>query len=100
MSQADANHIHHLAKRSLGGVKSAVVVLYGVTLLFGIFGVILGILAIEQVVRLRLIYAAAIVAFGGIGAVALKSALRNRWLAQGSGASAASTTTAAPAALG
>jgi UDP-GlcNAc:undecaprenyl-phosphate GlcNAc-1-phosphate transferase len=98
MSQADANHIHHLAKRSLGGVKSAVVVLYGVTLLFGIFGVILGILAIEQVVRLRLIYAAAIVAFGGIGAVALKSALRNRWLAQGSGASAASTTTAAPAA--
>jgi UDP-GlcNAc:undecaprenyl-phosphate GlcNAc-1-phosphate transferase len=100
MSQADANHIHHLAKRSLGGVKSAVVVLYGVTLLFGIFGVILGILAIEQVVRLRLIYAAAILAFGGIGAVALKSALRNRWLAQGSGASAASTTTAAPAALG
>jgi UDP-GlcNAc:undecaprenyl-phosphate GlcNAc-1-phosphate transferase len=100
MSQADANHIHHLAKRSLGGVKSAVVVLYGVTLLFGIFGVILGILAIEQVVRLRLIYAAAIVAFGGIGAVALKSALRNRWLAQGSGASAASTTTAAPAAPG
>jgi hypothetical protein len=47
-----------------------------------------------------LIYAAAIVAFGGIGAVALKSALRNRWLAQGSGASAASTTTAAPAAPG
>ena len=24
MSQADANHIHHLAKRSLGGVKRAV----------------------------------------------------------------------------
>ncbi|MFM1868863.1 MAG: hypothetical protein RL591_2271 [Planctomycetota bacterium] len=85
MSQADANHIHHLAKRSLGGVKSAVVALYGVTLLFGVFGVILGMLAIEQVVRLRLIYAAAIVAFGGIGAVALKSALRNRWQAQAAG---------------
>jgi UDP-GlcNAc:undecaprenyl-phosphate GlcNAc-1-phosphate transferase len=82
MSQADANHIHHLAKRALGGVKSAVVALYGVTLLFGVFGVTLGILAIEQVVRLRIIYAAAIVAFGGIGAVALKSALRNRWQAQ------------------
>jgi cytochrome c biogenesis protein CcdA len=82
MSQADANHIHHLAKRALGGVKSAVVALYGVTLLFGVFGVVLGILAIEEVVRLRIIYAAAIVAFGGIGAVALKSALRNRWMAQ------------------
>jgi len=82
MSQADANHIHHLAKRALGGVKSAVVALYGVTLLFGVFGVTLGILAIEEVVRLRIIYAAAIVAFGGIGAVALKSALRNRWQAQ------------------
>jgi hypothetical protein len=95
MSQADANHIHHLAKRSLGGVKAAVVALYGVALLFGIFGVILGVLAIEQVVRLRLIYAAAIVAFGGIGAVALKSALRNRWQAQAAGTGAAAGTSAA-----
>jgi UDP-GlcNAc:undecaprenyl-phosphate GlcNAc-1-phosphate transferase len=97
MSQADANHIHHLAKRSLGGVKAAVVALYGVALLFGIFGVILGVLAIEQVVRLRLVYAAAIVAFGGIGAVALKSALRNRWQAQAAGTGAAAETTAAAA---
>ena len=82
MSQADANHIHHLAKRSLGGVKSAVVALYGVTILFGLFGITLGVLAIEQVVRLRIVYAGALVAFGGIGAVALKSALRNRWNAQ------------------
>jgi UDP-GlcNAc:undecaprenyl-phosphate GlcNAc-1-phosphate transferase len=85
MSQADANHIHHIAKRSLGGVKKAVLALYGVSALFGVFGIILGVLAIDQVIRLRVVYAAAIVAFGGIGAVALKSALRNRWMIQGQG---------------
>jgi len=75
-----------------------VLALYGVTLLFGIFGVILGMLAIEQVVRLRLIYAAAIVAFGGIGAVALKSALRNRWQAQSAGVAATSAASSTPVA--
>ncbi len=80
MSQADANHIHHLAMRALGGVKRAVLMLYGVSALFGVFGVLLGVLAIEQVVRLRIVYAGSIVAFGIIGAVALKSALRNRWV--------------------
>ncbi len=84
MSQGDANHIHHLAKRALGGVKRAVITLYGVCALFGVFGVTLGILAIEQMVRLRIVYAGAIVAFGVIGAVALKSALRNRWLVDAS----------------
>ena len=84
MSQADANHIHHLAMRALGGVKRAVLTLYGISALFGVFGVTLGLLAIEQVVRLRIVYAGAIVAFGIIGAVALKSALRNRWLVESS----------------
>jgi UDP-GlcNAc:undecaprenyl-phosphate GlcNAc-1-phosphate transferase len=82
MSQADANHIHHLAKRALGGVKMAVVALYLLTALFGVLGVVLGALAIEQIVRLRIVYAAAIVLFAAIAAVSLKTALRNRWAAQ------------------
>jgi UDP-GlcNAc:undecaprenyl-phosphate GlcNAc-1-phosphate transferase len=82
MSQADANHIHHLAKRALGGVKSAVIALYGMTFLFGVLGVLLGALAIEQIVRLRIVYVAAIVLFTIIAAVSLKTALRNRWAAQ------------------
>lgn len=82
MSAADANHIHHLAKRALGGVKRAVVSLYALTFAFGVLGVVLGYLAIEQVVRLRIVYAAAIVLFGLIAAVGLKTALRTRWLAQ------------------
>ncbi len=80
MSQADANHIHHLAKRALGGVKRAVFALYALSLAFGVLGVLLGAAAIEQVVRLRIVYAGVIVLFGGIGAIALKTALRNRWL--------------------
>lgn len=79
MSAPDANHIHHIAKRSLGGVKRAVVSLYGLSIAFGIIGVTLGALAIEQIVRLRIVYAAAIVLFGFIGAVGLKIALRTRW---------------------
>jgi len=82
MSQADANHIHHLAKRALGGVKRAVGALYLVTGLFGGLGILIGFLAIEQVVRLRIVYAIAIVLFGVIAAVSLKTALRNRWAAQ------------------
>ena len=82
MAQADANHIHHLAKRALGGVKKAVVALYGMSFLFGLLGVLLGALAIEQIVRLRIVYVAAIVLFATIAAVSLKTALRNRWSAQ------------------
>lgn len=82
MSTADANHIHHLARRSLGGVKRAVVALYALSIAFGVLGVVLGALAIEQIVRLRIVYAASIVLFGAIGAVGLKLALRSRWLTQ------------------
>ena len=82
MSTADANHIHHIAKRSLGGVKRAVVALYGMSIAFALIGIVLGALAIEQIVRLRIVYAASIVLFGAIGAVGLKLALRSRWVAQ------------------
>lgn len=79
MSVGDANHIHHLAKRALGGVKRAVVALYALTFLFGVIGVVLGYLTMEQIVRLRMVYAAAIVLFGCVGAIGLKTAMRNRW---------------------
>ena len=82
MSTADANHIHHIAKRSLGGVKRAVVTLYAMSIAFGLLGVTLGALAIGQYVRLRIVYAVSIVLFGAIGAVGLKIALRSRWQSQ------------------
>ena len=42
----------------------------------------LGALAIEKLVRLRIVYAVSIVLFGAIAAIALKVALRSRWQAQ------------------
>jgi hypothetical protein len=60
----------------------AVVALYLLTALFGVLGVVLGALAIEQIVRLRIVYVASIVLFAAIAAVSLKTALRNRWTAQ------------------
>ena len=82
MSTADANHIHHIVKRATGGVKRAVVVLYAISIAFGVLGVVLGALAIEQIVRLRILYSVSVVLFGAIGAIALKVALRNRWSTQ------------------
>ncbi len=83
MSAPDANHIHHLLKRAFDGrVKSAVLALYGIALIFAILGVALGGLAIDQVVRLRVVYAVVIVVFGGFGAIALKIALRSRWASE------------------
>ena len=83
MSAPDANHIHHLLKRAFDGrVKSAVLALYAIALIFAILGVALGVLAIDQVVRLRVVYAVVIVVFGGFGAIALKIALRSRWASE------------------
>jgi UDP-GlcNAc:undecaprenyl-phosphate GlcNAc-1-phosphate transferase len=81
MSTADANHIHHIVKRAVGGVKRAVFTLYAISFSFGILGVVLGALAIEKLVRLRIVYAVSIVLFGAIAAIALKVALRSRWQA-------------------
>ncbi len=83
MSAPDANHIHHLLKSAFDGrVKSAVLALYAIALIFAILGVMLGLLAIDQVVRLRVVYAVVIVVFGGFGAMALKIALRSRWASE------------------
>jgi UDP-GlcNAc:undecaprenyl-phosphate GlcNAc-1-phosphate transferase len=79
MSVGDANHIHHIVKRSVGGVKRAVFVLYLISVAFGVLGVLIGFLAIEQIVRLRIVYSLSLVLFGAIGAVALKVAMRSRW---------------------
>ena len=98
MSTADANHIHHIVKRATGGVKRAVVVLYAISIAFGVLGVLLGALAIEQIVRLRILYSVSIVLFGAIGAIALKVALRNRWLTQATPEGAAAPVGTAPAA--
>jgi len=73
MSTADDKHIHHQLMRALGGVRKAVVALYAISVLFGVVGV--GLVALVIVgLRVRFVYAIALVLFGFIGVIAVKAA--------------------------
>jgi UDP-GlcNAc:undecaprenyl-phosphate GlcNAc-1-phosphate transferase len=113
MSAADDQHIHHQLRRSLGGVKRAVFALYGITLAFMIVGVTLAALVMRTGLRVRVIYAIALVLFGFIGVIALKAGRRQQYVlgkspkaapgvasvhAAGATRTAASETATAPAA--
>lgn len=90
MSAADDQHLHHQLKRALGGVRRAVLALYALSFLFAVLGVTLAALVIMTQVRVRVIYAIAMVIFGMVGAVAVKAARRHQL------AVAAAATAAAP----
>lgn len=76
MSAADDEHIHHQLRRGLGGVKSAVLALYGISFAFAALGVALAALVMLTDLRVRVVYAIAIVLFSFIGVVVFKSARR------------------------
>ena len=84
MSAADNQHIHHRLKQALGGVKRAVLTLYGISFLFALLGVTLAVLVVRTELRVRVVYAIALVLCGFIGVIAVKSALRQRVLSAGS----------------
>jgi len=77
MSDADDRHIHHQMLRALGGVRRAVVALYGISFIFALVGVSLALLLLLTEVRVLAIYAIAVVLFGFIGVMAFKSARRH-----------------------
>jgi UDP-GlcNAc:undecaprenyl-phosphate GlcNAc-1-phosphate transferase len=79
MSAADANHIHHQAKRLTGSVRKAVILLYGVTAAFTLLGVGLAALHLFERPRVLVVYSIAFVLFAGLICVALKAALLERW---------------------
>lgn len=79
MSEADANHIHHQLKRSLGSVRKAVFALYGITGFFTVLGVAIAAMRLLTGVRVLAIYAITFVFFAFIAAVAIKTARRGAW---------------------
>ena len=81
MSAADDQHIHHQLKRALGGVKRAVFAVYGMGFAFAILGVTLAALVLRTNLRVRVIYAIALVLFGSIGLFAVKAARRQHHFA-------------------
>ncbi|MHC4946890.1 MAG: glycosyltransferase family 4 protein [Planctomycetota bacterium] len=91
MSSADDQHVHHQLLRALGSVKKAVLCLYGLSILFGAIGVTLAALVMFTALRVRVMYAVAVVLFSFIGVFAVKSARRQQW-----SLGAASASSAAP----
>lgn len=78
MSAGDDHHVHHQLKRGLGGVTRAVLAIYGISLAFAVMGVALAALVMHTQLRVRFIYAIALVLFGFIGVVAVKAARRRQ----------------------
>ncbi|MCH8822480.1 MAG: undecaprenyl/decaprenyl-phosphate alpha-N-acetylglucosaminyl 1-phosphate transferase [Planctomycetes bacterium] len=78
LSSADDQHIHHQLKRALGGVKRAVFAMYGIGVAFALVGVTLAALVLRTELRVRVIYAIALVLFGFIGLIAVKAARRQQ----------------------
>ena len=76
MSAADDQHMHHQLRRGLGGVKRAVFAMYAMAFAFGTLGVTLAALVMRTGMRVRMIYAIALVLFGFIGVIAVKAARR------------------------
>ncbi len=91
MSSADDQHIHHQLKRSLGGVKRAVFAMYGIGIAFAAVGVTLAALVLRTDLRVRVIYAIALVLFGFIGLIAVKAARRQQIAASASSSISNST---------
>lgn len=81
MSAADNQHLHHQFKRVLGGVRRAVAAMYALSILFMVLGVSLAGLVIFTELRVRAVYAVALVLGGMLGVVAVKAARRQQRVA-------------------
>jgi len=72
----DSNHIHHIIKRKMIGVKRTVFVLYGISAIFCFLGVQLAWGHITGEIRAWVIYLVAGALFGGICIIGLREAKR------------------------
>ena len=74
MSEPDSNHIHHIIKRRVVGVKKTISILYFISTVFCILGVSLAWAHFAEGIRALIIYIVACVIFGGISILALRAA--------------------------
>ncbi|MHC4080060.1 MAG: MraY family glycosyltransferase [Planctomycetota bacterium] len=77
MSAADDEHLHHQLNRGLG-VTRAVFAIYGIGLAFAVVGVSLAALVMLTNLRVRFVYAVALVLFGFVAVIAVKAARRKQ----------------------
>lgn len=74
MSEPDSNHIHHIIKRNLIGVRKTVLSLYAISFIFCALGVSLVWAHMTEAIGAWVIYLAAIIIFGGISLLSLRAA--------------------------
>ena len=96
MSAADDQHLHHQLKRALGGVRRAVFTLYAMSFMFAVVGVTLAALVMLTTLRVRAIYAIALVLFSFVGVIAVKAARRQQYLARKAALAATAAIAAGP----
>ena len=80
ISTGDDQHVHHQLSRAMGSVKRAVFAMYGISAAFAVVGVTLAALVMFTQLRVRIVYAIALLLFGFIGVIAVKTVSRERQL--------------------
>ena len=86
MSAPDARHLHHVLKSWLGGVKRAVLAIYGIELVMALIGTTLGILTLFGEIRMLVLYVVFISVYFVTALVGIRMGIsrRNRMTAAGS----------------
>ena len=75
MSAPDAGHLHHVLKSSFGGVKRAVLAVYGIEFVMASIGVVLGILSLRGDIRIHVIYLIFIGLYGLVAVIGIRMGL-------------------------
>ncbi|MDA1008073.1 MAG: MraY family glycosyltransferase [Planctomycetota bacterium] len=79
MSSPDANHIHHMLKRSFGSVKPAVFAMWGLTAFFTMLGTGLAILYLYGYTRILVVYLVFGIVFCYAIVMTVKNSRRAQW---------------------
>ena len=72
MSAPDASHLHHVLKAKLGGVKQAVLAVYGMEACLAGIGVALGALVLFGDLRVLIVYLIFIAVYGLVGIIGIR----------------------------
>ncbi len=78
MSAPDARHLHHVIKGWLGGVKSAVLAVYGIEIVMAGIGVTLGILSLREDIRILVVYIVFIAIYSIVAIIGIRMGISRR----------------------
>ena len=78
MSAPDARHLHHVLKSWLGGVKQAVLAIYGIEIVMATIGASLGILTLMGEVRMLVLYIVFIAIYSLMALIGVRMGISRR----------------------